>query len=276
MRQISDKTCWSQSSGRAFESDEDVASHLDPVAFQRLRKSRRVTQKWVAERCGCNISTISRWERGEKKVSQELKTRLFATREQIASLANKADSQCWSCKSVKPVGEFSVDKNRSSGVQSKCRVCNVRQANRWKAKNRKRLNEKRIVRYRLNTTHKRLCRVWGMTSDDRSFNEALEFFDRGEFKLIGGPRGCGPKAKELERPDDSHEFNEPWKTRRLRVVYLEEANEILADSEMTTSVVDEVIYGEWYIQFGKRCREALKRGECTREQMERIVRLHCC
>ena len=248
----------------------------DPAAFRSLRKSRGVTQGWVAKQCGCSIPTISRWELGEKRVSRELETRLQAIRDEIAAKAYEDVAACWSCGSRKPVVEFSVDKNRSSGVQSKCRDCNVRLVNAWKAKNRKRLNEKRIVRYRLNTTERRLQREWGKTSDDRSFDEALEHFDRNEFRIVGKLRGCGPKEKELQSAHNSLKFSEPWSKRRLGVVNLQEADKILSGNPTEgVSGSQEIGGGSWYDEFGQRCIEALDRGECTPEQIRRIALVRC-
>lgn len=277
MRQISNGTCRNQSGVRAVESEgEEETGQLDPAAFQRLRKSRGVTQRWVAEQCGCSIPTISRWERGVKRVSRELETQLEAISDDIASRTDESVSACWSCGSLKPVGEFSVDRNRSSGVQSKCRDCNVRLANNWKSQNRKRLNVKRKVRYRFSTTEKRLQREWGKTPDDRIFDEALGHFDRGEFRIVGKNRGCGPKEKELRSARNSLKFPEPWNTRRLRVVHLQEANKVLSGIP-TESIAEshEIMGGSWYDQFSQRCREALDRGECSPEQIRRIVQMRC-
>lgn len=277
MRQISNGSGRSQSGGRAVEpAGEEETGQLDPAAFKRLRKSRGVTQGWVAEQCGCSIPTISRWERGEKRVSRELETRLGAINDDITSRTDENVVACWSCGSIKPAGEFSADRNRSSGVQSKCRKCNVQLANAWKAQNRKRLNEKRTIRYRLNTTEKRLQRVWGNTPDDRSFDEALEYFDRGEFRIVGNNKGCGPKEKELQGARKSLKFSEPWRKRRLRVVGLQEADKILSGNPTEgVSGSQEIVGGSWYDEFGQRCIEALDRGECTPEQIRRIAQVRC-
>ena len=121
----------------------------DAQHFKQLRKSRKLSQQWVASKCGCSISLISKWEKGLLLPSSEIMRRIARTASEIETLSIPSLKYCWKCQTEKQVSLFGRDMSRPNGRQSKCLACNQKVANAWrkanKTKNKKKSHRRRLA-----------------------------------------------------------------------------------------------------------------------------------
>ena len=122
---------------------------INAQSFRTLRKSRKLSQQWVASKCGCSISLISKWEKGAYSPSGEIMRRIECTASEIETLPIPSLKYCWKCQTQKQLSSFGRDISRPSKLQSKCLVCNQKVANAWrkanKTKNKKKSHRRRLA-----------------------------------------------------------------------------------------------------------------------------------
>jgi transcriptional regulator with XRE-family HTH domain len=98
----------------------DVGDKLNAQHFKQLRKSRKLSQQWVADKCDCSISLISKWEKGAFSPSGEMMRRIARTASEIEELPIPSLKHCWKCQTQKQLYLFGRDRSRPNGLQSRC------------------------------------------------------------------------------------------------------------------------------------------------------------
>jgi transcriptional regulator with XRE-family HTH domain len=237
-------------------------------SFRLLRRAHGITQGQVASRCGCSVSTISKWEKGQVQPPPHSLSLLDSLKVELMQASDTGLRKCPSCKQVKHLSEFGIDRSRRSRTQSKCRTCNRVLAASWRKENAAYVADKRRIRRKIDSSERRLARHWGKTSDDRVFQEALMILDGEEFQLQERPGGCGPSIKELVQLECESD-NDVEERGRLIV----DANRLLGESSAGQDFEPVLARGEWYEGAARKYVKALIRGECTEHQVMRLVRL---
>jgi transcriptional regulator with XRE-family HTH domain len=103
-----------------------------------LRKAAGITQTDLARIVGTTRQRVSRWEKGRAEFTDSEIMKLTQLVADIARTAREPIDRnvtCWDCNQTQPENEFSADRTRGSGRQSRCRRC----ARRY-AENRRRLS----------------------------------------------------------------------------------------------------------------------------------------
>ena len=96
-----------------------------------LRRAAGITQTDLARIVGTTRQRVSRWEKGRAEFtdSERMKlTQLIADLAQTARAPIDRNLTCWDCNQTQPENEFSADRTRDSGRQSRCRRCARRYA----------------------------------------------------------------------------------------------------------------------------------------------------
>ena len=183
---------------RASESS-DVGSKLDAQHFKQLRKSRKLSQQWVADKCECSISLISKWEKGAYLPSGEIMRRIARTASEIEELPILSLKYCWKCQTQKQISLFGRDNSRPNGHQSKCLACNYEIVQSWRKANKKRFNDRRRVKYKIETCGARQAGYKWVNGDKRSLKEIQLIGAKNELSLRKRQFRCSPKKTDEER-----------------------------------------------------------------------------
>ena len=234
----------------------DGGNKLDAQFFKRLRKSRKLSQHWVASKCGCSISLISKWEKGAYSPSGEIMRRIECTASEIEALPICDLKYCWKCQIRKQMSLFGRDNSRPNGYQSKCLACNYEIVQAWRKTNKETLADRKRVNYWKNTSGSRQAGHKWVNGDKRSLQEIQLIGTRDELSLRKRPFGCSLIKK-----------NEDRKAAKL----LGTANQIL---ESTLEFDDEkVCPTDSYLDFyGRQFKQAYDSGQIDEEQSRRLAR----
>ena len=252
-------------SSRTSESS-DVGNKPDAQSFRTLRKSRKLSQQWVAEKCDCSISLISKWEKGAYLPSGEIMRQIARTASEIEELPIPSLKYCWKCQTQKQVSLFGRDKSRPNGRQSKCLVCNHEVVNAWRKANWKRVSaqaktktdsQKDAERYRkvIDECGSRQAGHSWVIGDKRSLEEVKLIGAKDELSLRKTPFRCSPIKK-----------NEKRKEAKL----LETANQILVT---TLEFEDQnVCPTDSYLDvYGRRIKQAFESGQINEKQSRELA-----
>jgi len=234
----------------------DGGHNLSGQHFRKLRKSRKLSQNWVASKCGCSVSQISKWEQGAYSPSGEIMRRITCTASEIERLKIDNSKYCWRCQTQKQVSLFGRDLSRPNGYQSKCLVCNNEVAKVWREANRKTFADRKRVKYKIKTSGSRQAGHKWVNGDKRSLQEIQLLGAKDELSLRKGPFRCSPAIK-----------NEKRKEAKL----LETANQILVT---TLEFGDQnVCPTDSYLDiYGRRIKQAFDSGRITETQSKRLAR----
>ena len=173
----------------------------DAQHFKQLRKSRKLSQQWVAEKCECSISLISKWEKGAYLPSDKIMHRITRTTSEIKKLPIPNLKYCWKCQTQKQVSLFGRDMSRPNGLQSKCLECNYVVTKAWRKANKAR-NKKKSHRRRL----AQVCKggTFLLTKSDgskelvtQSKKEVIDIVRQGELN--------GARQRRQKRMKEKHE-----------------------------------------------------------------------
>jgi len=245
----------------------DGGNELDAQFFRRLRKSRKLSQQWVASKCGCSISLISKWEKGACSPSGEIMRRIAFTASEIKMLQISDLKYCWKCKTQKQVSLFGRDMSRPNGRQSKCLVCNHEVVNAWRKANWKRVSAKKQTKTNLEKDAERYKRTidecgsrqaghsW-VKGDKRSLEEVKLIGAKDELSLRKTRFGCSPIKKSEKRKEAK---------------FLGIANQILVS---TLEFDDEkVCPTDSYLDvYGRRIKQAFESGQINEKQSRGLAR----
>lgn len=251
---------------RASESS-DVGNKPDALQFKRLRKSRKLSQQWVADKCDCSNSLISKWEKGAYLPSGEIMRRIARTASEIEELPIPSLKYCWKCQTQKQMSLFGRDLSRPNGRQSKCLVCNHEVANAWRKANWKRVSaqaaskteqQKDAERYRkdIDECRSRQAGFRWVSGDKRSLGEVKLIGAKDELSLRKVPFRCSPITKRENR-----------KVAKL----LETANQLLA-SNLEYDTSEEYSTDSYLDFYGRRIKQKFDSGQITELQGERLAR----
>ena len=177
----------------------DVGNKPDAQHFKQLRKSRKLSQQWVADKCGCSISLISKWEKGAYSPSGEIMRRIECTASEIEALPISDLKYCWKCQTQKQVSLFGRDLSRPNGYQSKCLACNNEVVKVWRKANRKTFADYKRVKYKIKTSGSRQAGYKWVNGDKRSLQEIQLIGTRDELSLRKRPFGCSLIKKNEDR-----------------------------------------------------------------------------
>ena len=240
---------------RTSESS-DGGNKLDAQHFKQLRKSRKLSQQWVANKCECSISLISKWEKGAYSPSGEIMRRIARTASEIKMLQISDLKYCWKCQTQKQMSLFGRDSSRPNGHQSKCLACNYEIVQAWRKTNKTRFDDRKRVKYKIKTSGSRQAGHKWVNGDKRSLQEIQLIGTRDELSLRKRPFGCSLIKK-----------NEDRKAAKL----LGTANQIL---ESTLEFDDEkVCPTDSYLDFyGRQFKQAYDSGQIDEEQSRRLAR----
>lgn len=242
-------------SSRPSESS-DGGKKLDAESFKELRKSRRLTQRWVADKCGCSHSLISKWEKGAHSPSGEVMHQIMLTKAQIETIPVSDLKHCWKCGTRKPLSLFGRDSSRPNGHQSKCIACNHQIVQAWRNLNKTRSNDRRRVRYKISRSGSRQAGYKWVNGDKRSRQEIRQLGAKNELSLRKTPFRCSPIKKA-----EGH----------THAKLIQAANQILK------SAVEEdchmVTPKESFIDiYGRQIRRLHESGRINTEQSKRLAR----
>ena len=162
----------------------DVGDKLDAQSFRTLRKSRKLSQQWVAEKCECSISLISKWEKGAYSPSGEIMRRIKCTASEIEELPIPSLKYCWKCQTKKQVSLFGRDRSRPNGLQSRCFECNHAVTKAWHKANEKTFADRKRVKYKINTSGSRQAGYKWVNGDKRSLQEIQLLGAKDELSLL--------------------------------------------------------------------------------------------
>ena len=233
----------------------DGGNKLDAQFFRRLRKSRKLSQHWVASKCGCSVSLISKWEKGAYLPSGEVMRRIACTASEIETLRINNLKYCWKCQTQKQVSLFGRDLSRPNGYQSKCLACNYEIVQAWRKTNKTRFDDRKRVKYKIKTSGSRQAGYKWVNGDKRSLQEIQLLGAKDELSLRKGPFRCSPIKK-----------NEKRKEAKL----LGTANQILAS---TLEFDDQkVCPTDSYLDiYGRRIKQAFDSGQINEEQSRKLA-----
>jgi DNA-binding transcriptional regulator YiaG len=235
--------------------------------FRRLRKQRKLTQQWVAQRCGCSASLISKWEKGQCLLSAHVNSLLREVSTEIVAMGPVSSSKtCWMCTEVLPQEMFGQDNARTCGIQSKCRLCNAETVRKWREDNPQRIRDKRMMLRKAKSASKRQAGHRWMKTDTRSFGELVLLGDRGDLHLTGKQKRITPKKKDSQRGEQPQ-----WELRE-RVVLVGAANEMLRVNK-TIDSPDGEICEAWIDRTGRLLKNLFDSGQINENQTRRLVSL---
>ena len=183
---------------RTSESS-DVGNKLDAQHFKQLRKSRKLSQQWVANKCECSISLISKWEKGAYSPSGEIMRRIARTASEIKMLQISDLKYCWKCQTQNQMSLFGRDSSRPNGHQSKCLACNYEIVQAWRKTNKTRFDDRKRVKYKIKTSGSRQAGYKWINSDKRSLQEIQLIGVKNELSLRKRQFRCSPKKTNEER-----------------------------------------------------------------------------
>ena len=232
--------------------------------FRRLRTHAKLTQGWVAQRCGCSASLISKWEKGQCLLSEQIRN--LVSNEIVAMGPISPSKTCWMCAEKLPIEMFGQDKTRNCGIQSKCRLCNAEMVRQWREENCQRIRDKRMMLRKAKSASKRQAGHRWINTDTRSFDELAMIANRGDIHLIGKQKRISPKRKDSQREE------QPQSELRKRVALVNDANEIMRWNEPVDSPKNEVCES-WIDMTGRRLKNLYDSGQINESQTRRLVRL---
>lgn len=234
--------------------------------FRRLRKDKGLTQKWVAEKCNCSLSLISKWEKGRCSLSDYLTLQLkeIASEIELLESNNAGKKTCWICKDTLPIEKFGMDLSRGCGLQSKCSQCNIRVANEWREQNREKIQSKKLAAKGDRDTRKRLAGCKWVSIDNRSFHELFAICETGELRLE-------PKNGRVSLTFK----NSSGSKRSLNEKVLDDlekmADEIIENTEDLESQDHEYVE-DWYVVQGSEIRQLIESGCISEEVAVRLAK----
>ncbi len=234
----------------------DVGNKLDALHFKQLRKSRKLSQQWVADKCDCSISLISKWEKGAYSPSSEIMRRISRTASEIEELPIPSLKHCWNCQTQKHVSFFGPDRSRRNGLQSRCLECSYAVTKAWRKAHRNEFVDRRRVTYKINKSGSRQAGYRWNNGDKRSLQEIQLLGERHELSLRKRPFRCSPMK------DDEN----GGKAKLLKTAnqILESALELDAESVCPTDSYLEI--------YGRRIKNLFESGTITESQSERLAR----
>ena len=233
----------------------DGGNKLDAQFFRRLRKSRKLSQQWVASKCGCSVSLISKWEKGAYSPSGEIMRQITCIASEIETLKINNLKYCWKCQTQKQVSLFGRDLSRPNGYQSKCLACNYEIVQAWRKANKTRFDDRKRVKYKIKTSGSRQAGYKWVNGDKRSLQEIQLLGAKDELSLRKGPFRCSPIKK-----------NEKRKEAKL----LGTANQIFVS---TLEFDDQkVCPTDSYLDiYGRRIKQAFDSGQISEEQGRKLA-----
>ena len=235
--------------------------------FGRLRKQRKLTQQWVAQRCGCSASLISKWEKGQCLLSAHINRLVNEVGSEIVAMGPISSSKtCWMCTKELPQEMFGQDKARTCGVQSKCRLCNAEMVRRWREENPQRIRDKRMMLRKAKSASKRQAGHRWIKTDTRSYGELVLLGDRGDFHLTGKPNRITQKRKESMREE------QPRREFRERVALVGEADKMLKVNKIIDTPDGEICEA-WIEKTGRQLKTLFDSGRINENQTRRLVSL---
>lgn len=129
----------------------------------------------------------------------ELQKKLHRLQRKMESTFNQVavgTKRCWKCERILPISAFAQDKARKSGVQSKCRDCNLVCSTDWRENNRQQVNRQRKQKRRKHDARRLQSSKWTSTQS-RDISELKELGEGNNLKLRKKPNGSlyvGPKS----------------------------------------------------------------------------------
>jgi transcriptional regulator with XRE-family HTH domain len=234
----------------------DGGKKLDAKHFRQLRKSRKLSQQWVANKCDCSISLISKWEKGACSPSGEIMRRIARTALKIEELPVPGLKYCWKCQTQKQVSLFGRDRSRPNGLQSRCLECNHTVTKAWRKANKKAFADRKRVKYKIKTSGSRQAGYKWVNGDKRSLQEIQLLGAKDELSLRKGPFRCSPIKKSEKRKEAK---------------LLGTANQILVS---TLEFDDQkVCPTDSYLDvYGRRIKQAFESGQINEEQSRKLAR----
>jgi DNA-binding transcriptional regulator YiaG len=240
---------------------------LSRTDFRRLRKQRKITQQWVAQRCGCSASLISKWEKGQCLLSAQINILVKEVSNEIVAMGPISPLKtCWMCTEVLPQEMFGQDRTRTCGIQSKCRLCNVETVRQWREENPQRIRDKRMMLRIAKSASKRQAGHRWIKTDARSIDEVVLLGDRNQLHLMGKQKRISPKRKDSQRVEQPQ-----WELIE-RVALVGEANEIMKWNKLVDSPKDEMCES-WIDITGKQLKNLYDLGRINESQIRRLVSL---
>jgi transcriptional regulator with XRE-family HTH domain len=245
-------------------SKSDMKAFADD--FRRLRKDRGLTQKWVADKCHCSLSLISKWEKGKCSLSDHTIVQLEEIASEIKQLesASTASKTCWICKNSLPLEKFARDLSRGCGLQSKCSQCNIRVANEWREQNREKNQSKKLAAKEERDTRKRLAGCKWVSIDNRSFHELFAICETGELRLE--PKNGRVSLTFKNSSGSKRSLNE-----RVLDDLEKMADEIIENTEDLESQDHEYVE-DWYVVQGSEIRQLIESGCISKEVAVRLAK----
>ena len=235
--------------------------------FRMLRRQRKLTQQWVAQRCGCSASLISKWEKGQCLLSAHVNSLLREVSTEIVAMGPISSSKtCWMCTEELPQEMFGKDKTRTCGIQSKCRLCNAETVRQWREDNPQRIRDKRMMLRKAKSASKRQAGHRWIKTDARSIDEVVLLGDRNQLHLIGKQKRITPKKKDSQREE------QPQREFRERVALVGEANEIMNRNKLVDSPKDEMC-DSWIDVMGRQLKNLYDSGRINESQTRRLALL---
>jgi len=233
----------------------DGGNKLDAKYFRQLRKSRKLSQQWVANKCDCSISLISKWEKCTYSPSGEIMRRIARSASEIEELPVPGLKYCWKCQTQKQVSLFGRDRSRPNGLQSRCLECNHAVTKAWRKANKKTFADRKRVKYKINTSGSRQAGYKWVNGDKRSLQEIQLLGAKDELSLRKTPFRCSPIKK-----------NENRNTAKL----LGTANQILVS---TLEHDDQKVFQtESFLDiYGRRIKQAFDSGQISENQSRKLA-----
>ena len=238
----------------------DVGNKPDALQFKQLRKSRKLSQQWVADKCECSNSLISKWEKGAYSPSGEIMRRIARTASEIEELPIPSLKYCWKCQTQKQVSLFGRDMSRPNGLQSRCLKCNHAVTNAWRKANKNTFADRKRVKYKINTSGSRQAGYKWVNGDKRSLQEIQLLGAKDELSLRKTPFRCSP-IKKTEK--------------RMEAKLLETANQLLA-SNLEYDNSEECSTDSYLDFYSRRIKQKFDSGRITKFQGERLARHIAC
>lgn len=240
---------------------------LKGADFRRLRRQRKLTQQWVAQRCGCSASLISKWEKGQCLLSEHINSLVKEVSNEIVAMGPISSSKtCWMCTEVLPQEMFGQDRARTCGIQSKCRLCNAETVRQWREDNPQRIRDKRMMLRKAKSAFKRQAGHRWIKTDARSIDEVVLLGDRNQLHLIGKQKRITPKKKDSQREEQPQ-----WELRE-RIALVGEANEIMKWNKLGDSPKDEMCES-WMDMTGRLLKNLYDSGRINESQTRRLASL---
>lgn len=235
--------------------------------FRVLRTQRKLTQQWVAQRCGCSASLISKWEKGQCLLSEHINSLIEEVGNEIVAMGPISSSKtCWMCTEILPQEMFGQDRARTCGIQSKCRLCNAETVRQWREENPQRIRDKRMMLRKAKSAFKRQAGHRWIKTDARSIEEVVLLGDGNQLHLIGKQKRITPKKKDSQREE------QPQREFRERVALVGEANEIMNRNKLVDSPKDEMCES-WIDVMGRQLKNLYDSGRINESQTRRLASL---